>query len=216
MKKVFIACASYEYVRFFAANGYAVVSDINQADFVCFTGGSDVSPHLYNEHKHPSAHCDMQRDVVEKNFFNFAKQHKLPMVGICRGGQFLNVMSGGKMYQHVSNHTRYHYLADVETGERIFCSSTHHQMMRPGEDAIIIATAKEYGWREHMSPADEEKAIIIRENSLTLTDIEVVYYPKTEALCFQPHPEFSDESLLDLQKYFFSLVEKHLKMERKV
>ena len=80
------------------------------------------------------------------------------------------------MHQHILGHATgiNHLIRDSETGEEVMVSSTHHQMMIPSEDAIVLATADVVDW-----PLGMEQR-----------DIEVVYYPHTNALCFQPHPEF--------------------------
>lgn len=114
-------------------------------------------------------------------------------------GQFLNVMSGGRMYQHVEKHTRSHEITDTRTGESVFVSSTHHQMIMPSPKAVIVATASLGGEREWY---DGE----IARKDVSKEDIEVVYYPHTKALCFQPHPEFMSPEYAGMLKYFGSLL----------
>src|SRR5687768_16963203 len=72
-------------------------------DLICFTGGEDVTPSLYGEVKHPLTYNNPERDKHEVEYFN--QFIGIPKVGICRGGQFLNVMSGGKLHQHILGHT---------------------------------------------------------------------------------------------------------------
>ena len=200
---IFIINGGRDYQNLFLNRGHAIVSDMNQADLVVFTGGEDVSPHLYDEEKHPQSYCSLERDSIESKLFNVALKLEKPMVGICRGGQFLNVMSGGKMYQHVTNHCRSHLLVDGELGTSVYVSSTHHQMMRPSGDAIVVATADEGGYKEHM-----ENGIINRVTDED--DVEVVFYPKTRCLCFQPHPEFDNPIYEDMRAYFFMLINRYL------
>lgn len=200
--KVFIVGSSYGYGQLFVKHGHSIAQSVEMADILCFTGGEDVSPSYYGQQPHPRTFFNLVRDAVEKEVFNVAVQSDKPCVGICRGGQFLNVMSGGEMYQHVSNHTQDHYIKDVETGMLIFASSTHHQMMRPGPGGVVLATANEGGYKEYM----KDKAII--RDPVEADDIEAVYYPVTRSLCFQPHPEFPDMD--ELQEYFFHLINKHV------
>jgi gamma-glutamyl-gamma-aminobutyrate hydrolase PuuD len=197
-----------EYIRLFANMGWVVTSEYKEADAFLFTGGEDVSPELYGEKMHPNTYSSLYRDVIEKKMFNWAADHHLPMVGICRGGQFLNVMSGGKMYQHVTKHAGdYHNITDVDTGLVVYASSTHHQMMRPGNGGRLVAWAQQGGIREHCHEiGSENKAIISRIAGVEDQDVEVVFYPVTNSLCFQPHPEFRNESLSELRDYFFSLI----------
>ncbi len=201
--KVMIVGGQYGYASLFRKYEWEVVESLQETpDLLCFTGGEDVSPKLYNEVPHPRTFFNPVRDSVEKEIFNIAVSKEIPCVGICRGGQFLNVLSGGSMYQDVSQHTRDHYIKDVDTGMLIFASSTHHQMMRPGPGATIVAVANEGGYKEHM-----ENAIIKRIDELE-DDIEVLHYPLTKSLCFQPHPEFNNMD--ELQDYFFHCVKTYL------
>ncbi len=168
-------------------------------DLVVFTGGEDVTPSLYGE-QNVDSDCNPQRDADEAEIF----QHfiEVPKVGICRGGQFLNVMSGGRMWQDTDNHCRYHVLKDLLTGRNLFVSSTHHQMMRPSGLGQVIATARESTYRTSATSYQSVQG----GAADYLPDMEVVYYPHTKALCFQPHPEYQDVG--DTTDYFFELLER--------
>lgn len=203
MTKVFIVNGSYEYKRLIEEMGFAITNDIAQADLAVFTGGADVTPELYGDKAHQFTHNDVRRDEVEKEFFDFFADRDIPMVGICRGGQFLNVMSGGRMYQHVGNHTRCHSITDLLTGDTVYVTSTHHQMMLPSADAEIVAVANEGGFREWY---DGE----IAKRDVSEQDIEVVYYKHTNALCFQPHPEFVGAEYEGMKRYFQYLLNFYL------
>lgn len=206
MKKVFIAASSAGYPELFRELGYHVTNDQNEADLVCFTGGADVSPNLYGDDVHNTTYSDRHRDAKERNIFNQCVDNGIPMVGICRGGQFLNVMSGGRMYQHVSKHTQSHEITDLQTGERIYVSSTHHQMIMPSPKALLVATAALGGSREWFDGS-------IARKDVSKEDIEVVYYEHTRALCFQPHPEFSSVEYIGMKRYFNSLLERFFQNE---
>lgn len=203
-KKVAIIQAGFMYCELFLNNGWEIVSEVAAADLVLFTGGEDVSSHLYNETKHPKTFSSAVRDSVEKTLFENISLMGKPMVGICRGGQFLNVMSGGRMYQHVTLHTQDHKMTVLETGEYIDVSSTHHQMMRPSEKGVILAVAKQGGSKEFMN--NGYVASLFRDE----LDTEVVFYPETKCLCFQPHPEFYGPKFDGMRKYFFDMIDKHL------
>ena len=205
MPKVFIEQSSYPYALMFLDAGFEVVFDKEMADLVCFTGGEDVSPSMYKETKHPKTYPSPSRDTREFILYQECLDRRIPMVGICRGGQFLNVACGGRMYQHVTNHTRNHFIDIVGENKSIEVTSTHHQMMIPGNGAQVIATANEGGTKEFM----KDNSIVTLQNSTP--DIEVVYYKKFQCLCFQPHPEFIGESLKELKDFFFECVNKYLK-----
>jgi hypothetical protein len=191
------------YGRMFMSAGWELVSDIREADMVQFTGGEDVTPSLYGEAKHQYTGNSFERDLYEAGYFAIAQRMGIPMSGICRGGQFLNVMSGGRMYQHVSAHAtgHNHGLVDITTGRTVSVSSTHHQMMRIGAPGILLAEANLGGFKEYVDTAGYV------QRAGNGPDIEVIYYDNTKALCFQPHPEFfsaEDECF----QYYFELIER--------
>lgn len=201
MKKVFIIGGGGSYHNMFEELGFMVVDSLEQSDLVCFTGGEDVNPALYDHPKHPTTGFSTYRDAKEAVLFERCKELSIPMVGICRGGQLLNVMSGGTMYQDVTAHTYDHILIDNETGETVWVTSTHHQMMCPSKDAIIIAHAEVGGYRTVWNEVE-----FISEKSEM--DYEVLFYPENKALCFQPHPEYGGYPVM--RQYFAGLLNKHL------
>lgn len=191
--RVLIINGSKAYSALFKDLGYEEATTVADADLLCFTGGEDVTPAYYDCKAHEATFNNPRRDAYESQFFDEAVSRNIPMVGICRGGQFLNVMNGGKMYQDVTKHTMHHDLVDCMTGESVLVSSTHHQMMKPSEDAVIIATANLGGYREWYEGH-------VFHKDISQEDIEVVYYPMTNSLCFQPHPEFTGYP--EMREYF--------------
>ncbi|WP_102347691.1 gamma-glutamyl-gamma-aminobutyrate hydrolase family protein [Bacillus sp. Marseille-P3661] len=69
-------------------------------DGFLFTGGQDVNPELYGEIKEDFCGplCD-QRDIMEDTLFSQVLLLDKPVLGICRGIQLFNVLSGGTLYQ---------------------------------------------------------------------------------------------------------------------
>lgn len=186
MPKVCIIGGGFSYSRMFTEKGWGVVDFMTQADMVQFCGGEDVSPEFYGEHLHPATYCNRRRDEYEAKLYQQALLLGIPMAGICRGGQFLNVMNGGSLYQHVQNHAlkTTHACKSEMLSQVVDVTSTHHQMMRMGDGAVLE------GWSWNLSPRKEtceDGTIRVVEEK---EEPEVVYYPDTNSLCFQPHPEF--------------------------
>lgn len=206
---VLIINGSFGYNKLFERLGHKLVADVASAELVVFTGGEDVSPHLYGDHKHYQTGNNPKRDASEQLLFEDALDRKLPMVGICRGGQFLNVMSGGRMYQHVDKHVGPHEITDVLTGETVLVSSTHHQMMKPSEKGLLVASSYLGGAREWF---DQQ----VMRKDMSEQDIEVVFYPHTRCLCFQPHPEFVGEIYTGMHEYFKKCLERFIYEEVEV
>lgn len=166
------------------------VKDIAQADIVVFTGGADVNPALYGHQRTALVFDHQERDAAEASVYNEALRLKKPMFGICRGLQFLNVMNGGTLIQHLEGHRNGdHEVIDVESATQYDVNSMHHQAVVPPANAIILAFAKQrlsnyyiYGNSPKAYPAEENKK---------LEEIEAVYYPATGSLGVQWHPELS-------------------------
>lgn len=199
MKNVYIVGGGgAAYARLFRHLGFGITVHIENADMLVFTGGQDVTPALYGDKAHRATGNSVARDKEEQEFYNVAYDRKIPMVGICRGGQFLNVMSGGRMYQHVSKHTQDHEITDLQTGEVVYVSSTHHQMIMPSPRGLLVAASYLYGEREWY---DGE----VFKRDVSQQDNEVVWYAHTKCLCFQPHPEFMYDGMT---QYFDSLLKR--------
>lgn len=205
MRKVLIVGGGWPEIDLFAFMGFQEAVRHTEADLICFTGGSDVSPFLYGHKRHPSSYVNVDRDYREKVIYD-QFVGKVPFVGICRGGQFLNVMNGGEMYQDVTDHAGVsHTILDQRTGEEVFVSSTHHQMMKPHDKGQIIAIAHEGGLRTWYNK-NQDKFVTEKSN----LDIEVVLYKDTKSLCFQPHPEYNEPGYEGMRHYFKRLVDEEL------
>ncbi|MGA9350495.1 MAG: gamma-glutamyl-gamma-aminobutyrate hydrolase family protein [Anaerolineae bacterium] len=71
-------------------------------DALILTGGGDVDPVHYGQSLHPATRSiDPDRDRFELDLTRMAVEHGLPLLGICRGIQVLNVALGGTLIQDV-------------------------------------------------------------------------------------------------------------------
>ena len=72
-------------------------------DGLLLPGGIDIHPDFYHEKKHPTTNCDDTKvlDEFEKSLFEEAMEKDIPVFGICRGIQIMNVTMGGSLYQHI-------------------------------------------------------------------------------------------------------------------
>jgi len=71
-------------------------------DGLLITGGKDVDPAVYGQEPHPATDQPVsQRDAWEFALLRAALKRQLPVLGICRGAQVLNVALGGTLHQHL-------------------------------------------------------------------------------------------------------------------
>jgi len=205
VKRVYIEGGGNNYQHMFIKQGWEIATEMYDVDLVCFTGGEDVSPLLYGEARHPYTHSNRARDMECHELFHWCVELDIPMVGICRGSQFLCVANGGGLWQHVDGHAvaGSHKAYDVDGGE-VDVTSTHHQMMRPegaeGVDYDILLVANESGYKEKM--VDGKVVTIL---SSVGSDVEAVHWQGTRSFGFQPHPEFPTAPISCTQWFFDKL-----------
>jgi putative glutamine amidotransferase len=71
-------------------------------DALVLAGGSDIDPMTYGAAPHPTVHeTDPARDRFELALAHRALERDLPLLGICRGMQMLNVSAGGTLLPHI-------------------------------------------------------------------------------------------------------------------
>lgn len=198
MKKVCVIGYDISISSMFWKQGFQIVNHKNEKpDLIVFRGGTDINPMLYGENPLKNTQSpDVRRDDHEVEMFELFKD--TPKVGICRGGQLLNVLSGGSLYQHVDKHqSGQHWIKDATElfSNELLVNSCHHQMMIPGKLGLVLAFANISTQKE------SEKLREVQEY-----DPEVIYYEKTKSLCYQPHPEWSIPGH-DNHRYFFDLID---------
>lgn len=76
--------------------------DKQHFDGVVITGGHDIDPVLYAAESEVHPNYDPARDKLEMAVIKQAHAAKLPLLGICRGAQLLNVSRGGSLFQQLT------------------------------------------------------------------------------------------------------------------
>lgn len=178
--------------RVFTTYGMTQVKDPKDADIIILNGGADIATSIYGEEpvQHGGPPTKSRRDMIEIELFEQFKDDKSKFfVGICRGGQLLNCLNGGKLFQDVDQHHRSHPMVDVRTGEVVETTSVHHQAFRPNyHTAQIVAVASESTFKNSQELG--KQYITPTKDLMKGQDVEVCYYPDTRALCIQGHPEY--------------------------
>jgi putative glutamine amidotransferase len=120
-------------------------------------GGDDIGPEHYGGDLEAMVKADPERDRLEIEWIRWALDHKVPLLGICRGAQLINVVLGGTLHQDIRplrNHTynRPGVLPTkqvrLEAGSRMarICGKTHlrvnslhHQAIKDaGSDVLVV------------------------------------------------------------------------------
>jgi len=85
--------------------------DIYQCDGFVLTGGVDTHPSFYNgktSYNNSPSSFQIERDLFEEKIYRYSQLNKLPVLGICRGMQLINVLEGGKLIQDLDNGNERH------------------------------------------------------------------------------------------------------------
>jgi gamma-glutamyl-gamma-aminobutyrate hydrolase PuuD len=149
-------------------------------------GGTDISPHLYNETPHPyTQRSNDKQDAEEWYAIQTAIEQGIPIVGICRGAQLLCAYNGGSLHQHTHPHEGNEHPIEVQWGneKQTFHKVTagHHQVMVPKGNHKLI------GWNPGLTNVFDNKMRLIEIPNCA----EIVWWPNTQCLGIQPHPEWS-------------------------
>lgn len=70
-------------------------------DALLVGGGDDIDAELYGLDLRIDVRIDRERDRLELRYLEFAHKHDLPILGVCRGAQMLNVFRGGSLHADI-------------------------------------------------------------------------------------------------------------------
>ena len=120
---------------------------LDLADGVLLIGGRDYNPAHYGEKPHPECMLNRMRPHFDIAFGKAVLKRQMPVLGICAGCQLLNIVSGGKLIQHLDNAVEhrngvFHRAkilqdgffakgAGLSAGDEMTVNSYHHQAVSP-------------------------------------------------------------------------------------
>ncbi|ATV69823.1 MULTISPECIES: gamma-glutamyl-gamma-aminobutyrate hydrolase family protein [Fusobacterium] len=87
----------------FTTDKEVIISQVQVIDALILSGGHDVSPYNYGQEPNPKlGETFPERDTYDMLLLEESKKRNLPILGICRGSQIINVAAGGTLYQDLS------------------------------------------------------------------------------------------------------------------
>ena len=176
-------------------NDAALADIVARLDVLVFTGGADVDPARYRTPRAPKCHApDLLRDEFEFRLLAAARARRLPIVGICRGCQLVNVGFGGTLWQDLPSE----FPGDASavrhaTGEYLHPErhpAAHQVKVLPGTRLASVLGEENLSVNSHHHQAVKKVAPGFRVTAVStdgvIEGIEGVDYP---AFCVQFHPE---------------------------
>ena len=172
---------------------------LSTADAFLLWGGTDIHPSFYNASPHrfsgaPTLPSD--RDMWEWNAMKYCKANNIPIIGVCRGAQFMCAFAGGGLIQHVTGHCNGAHPVVTAEGETFDVTSSHHQMLDllGTKHELIAWTPKRLSsvYYGELNKADDHISKAIMDNSFK--EPEVVFFPEIKGLAIQGHPEWADKN----------------------
>lgn len=120
-------------------------------------GGDDISPEHYGGDIKEKVKTDPERDEMEIKWIKWALENEIPLLGICRGAQLINVVLGGKLHQDIRSLRKRTYnrpgllptkqvklkyksaISKICGKTKLRVNSLHHQAIKdPGQDLSIV------------------------------------------------------------------------------
>ena len=124
---------------------------LDRVDALMLAGGADIDPSSYGAEAHPETRGTWpDRDAFELALARRALERDIPVLGICRGMQLLNVALGGTLVQHLPE------TLGVETHRTVAGTfSKHHVRLDPGSLACGAAGVEAFVvWSHHHQGVD--------------------------------------------------------------
>ena len=182
---------------------------IQGIDALLLSGGPDIDPTLYHQTPDPMANLevDRARDDLELDLFRAALTRDIPILGICRGMQLINVAMGGALIQDLPEHTEVKWDGLSE-------SAYHRVYLSPGSKlAAIIGSGGLFrvNSRHHQGLKEAQKSIELLTSVYSLEDgiIEGLEMPGNRwVIGLQCHPELEEESPKIFGNIFEAFVER--------
>jgi len=174
-----------------------VAEVLPRLDGLVLSGGGDIDPALYGAAKGPAAGpANADRDGAELELCRGALFSGMPLLGICRGLQILNVALGGTLHQHLPDVVG----TDVHSPEQSGYG-THDVSVAPGTQLAKIVGGTELAVPTHHHQAIDKLAPGLVATAWTSDGIiEAVEFESGDrpAIAVQWHPEAGDDiSLFD-------------------
>ncbi len=167
------------------------------ADGVLLIGGRDYDPADFGELPHPETVRNRMRPHFDITFGKAVLKRKMPVLGICAGCQLLNIVSGGKLIQHLDNAEKHR--KGVFHSAKILCDGFFAEALgKSANDEIIVNSFH----HQAVAPYCPGKGVKVTAEAFDGSIEAIEFEGERMVLGVQFHPERMD----DIGPGFFSLL----------
>jgi len=164
-------------------------------DGLILAGGSDIDPACYGADAHPETlHTVPERDAAELALARRAVDRDIPVLGICRGMQVINVAFGGTLTQHLPEELGHE---EHRRTPGSFDGSDHDVRLTPGSLAARAAGEELHGTKSHHHQGVDAVGTRLQVTGFSMLDDlpEAIEAPDRRfVLGVQWHPEADERS----------------------
>jgi putative glutamine amidotransferase len=176
-------------------------------DGLVISGGPDIDPNVYDDQLAGARDPDPGRDRLDAEAFRAAQDRSVPVLGVCRGLQAINVFSGGSLLQHLDGHESRPYPAvPAEQHPIQVVGGTRLSSIVGGAEALMVNT-----YHHQAVTVDRLASSLIASASASDPAGELVEAlesrdPDRWLLGIQCHPERTESSPLVLERLWTAFV----------
>jgi putative glutamine amidotransferase len=158
--------------------------NVSLLDGLVLSGGSHVQPSLYSQYPMVTADYDKRRDETDQRLLIESETLNLPVLGICRGAQLINVYRGGSLCQNVTplrQNTRHRPLLLPLQTVKVVDNTRLSQIMRLpviGANRIHSQTIKKLGQDLRVVAVDNDLFVQAIENTRGQWLMGVQWHPE--------------------------------------
>ncbi|MBN7769631.1 type 1 glutamine amidotransferase [Marinobacter daepoensis] len=159
-------------------------TNVDLLDGLVLSGGTHVHPGRYGQQPQVTARYDLKRDATDTRLLERAEAISIPVLGICRGAQFINVYHGGSLCQNVTPlrvHTRHRPLLLPLQTVRLVQNSRIGRLMYShviGANRIHSQAIKRLGRQLRVSAVDNDLFVQAIENTGQQWLLGVQWHPE--------------------------------------
>ena len=185
---------------------------IGLVDGLLLTGGHDVNPASYNADPHSKLEAVYpQRDTFDLALIEAAIEKGIPILGVCRGMQILNVYFGGTLYQDLESEYGENLIQHIQKGvftfpiHKIEIQKDSHLSTILGEEAMVNSLH-----HQAVKIVGDGLTVVAKSSDGIIEALESSN-PEMDILTLQWHPETMRKQDPDSQRFFEDLVERSTK-----